>query len=62
MSRRLTGDIAFDVNDLEALSGLLDVPVTAFFDTGPSNWGGTRSRDERVISTNKSTRHLSLVA
>jgi hypothetical protein len=36
MSRRLTGDIAFDVNDLDALSGLLNVPVTAFFDAAYS--------------------------
>lgn len=62
MSRRLTGDIAFDVNDLEALAGLIGVPVTAFFDAGPSNWGGTYNRDRGVISTNRSTRHLTLVA
>ena len=32
MSRRLTGEIPFDVTDLEAIAGLLNVPVTAFFD------------------------------
>jgi transcriptional regulator with XRE-family HTH domain len=34
MSRRLTGAVAFDVNDLAAIAGVLDVPVTAFFE-GP---------------------------
>lgn len=29
--RRLSGRVAFDVNDLTALAGLLDVPVTMFF-------------------------------
>jgi transcriptional regulator with XRE-family HTH domain len=29
--RRLSGRVAFDVNDLTALARLLDVPVTAFF-------------------------------
>jgi transcriptional regulator with XRE-family HTH domain len=32
MSRRLTGAVPFDVDDLDALAELLDVPVTAFFD------------------------------
>lgn len=31
MSRRLTGKIPLDVNDLVALAGALDVPVTEFF-------------------------------
>lgn len=31
MSRRLNGDIAFDVDDLAALAELLGVPVIAFF-------------------------------
>lgn len=31
MWRRLDGRTAFDVNDLAALAGLLDVPVTTFF-------------------------------
>lgn len=31
LSRRLTGQVPFDVADLAALAGLLDVPVTAFF-------------------------------
>lgn len=31
MSRRLTGKIPLDVNDLVALAQALDVPVTAFF-------------------------------
>ena len=32
MSRRLTGAVPFDVDDLDKLAELLDVPVTAFFD------------------------------
>jgi len=31
ISRRLTGKIPFDVNDLGALAALLGVPVTSFF-------------------------------
>lgn len=29
--RRLSGRVAFDVNDLSALASLLDVPVATFF-------------------------------
>lgn len=32
MSRRLTGAVPFDVDDLDRLAELLDVPVTVFFD------------------------------
>lgn len=32
MSRRLVGSVPFDVSDLEQLAGLLDLPVTAFFE------------------------------
>ena len=39
MSRRLTGDIPFDVADLEAIADLLGIPVTALFEPGPSDWG-----------------------
>ena len=39
MSRRLTGEIPFDVADLEAIADLLGIPATAFFQrprhTGP---------------------------
>lgn len=41
-SRRLTGDVALDVDDLEAVAALLDVPLTSFF-RGPvanSNYDG----------------------
>lgn len=31
LSRRLVGEIPFDVADLQALAELLDVPVTDFF-------------------------------
>jgi len=31
MSRRLTGAVSFDVNDLDAIAGALGVPVTSFF-------------------------------
>ncbi len=30
-SRRLTGDVAFDVDDLEAVAAVLDVPLASFF-------------------------------
>jgi len=32
ISRRLTGAVAFDVTDLEALATLLKIPVTVFFE------------------------------
>ena len=35
LSRRLTGEIPFNVADLEALAVLLDVPVTVFFERSP---------------------------
>ena len=31
LSRRLTGAVPFDVNDLAAIAELLDVPVSTFF-------------------------------
>jgi len=31
MHRRLSGEAPFDVNDLAALAGLLEVPITVFF-------------------------------
>lgn len=31
LSRRLTGDIPFNVADLDALAGLLEVPISTFF-------------------------------
>lgn len=34
ISRRLTGEVAFDVDDLAAIAEVLGVPVTVFFD-GP---------------------------
>lgn len=36
LSRRLTGEVAFDVADLEALAGLLDVPVASFLQGPPA--------------------------
>ena len=30
-SRRLTGEVPFDVNDLDAIAGALGVPVSSFF-------------------------------
>jgi transcriptional regulator with XRE-family HTH domain len=35
ISRRLSGVIPFDVNDLAALARLLGIPVTAFFEGPP---------------------------
>ena len=32
ISRRLSGDIPFDVNELEAIAEVLEVPVTRFFE------------------------------
>lgn len=32
MSRRLTGEVPFDVNDLAAIAEVLGVPVSSFFD------------------------------
>ena len=32
ISRRLSGDVPFDVNELAAIAGVLGVPVTSFFD------------------------------
>jgi transcriptional regulator with XRE-family HTH domain len=36
MSRRLTGEIPFDVADLEAIADLLGIPVVAFFQAPPA--------------------------
>lgn len=36
LSRRLTGSIPFNVAELDAIAGLLDVPVQVFFE-GPGN-------------------------
>lgn len=47
ISRRLTGDVPFDVNDLAAIAEILEVPVTAFFDfpviSGTNGAGRVRS-------------------
>lgn len=43
LSRRLIGEIPFDVADLEALAGLLDLPITAFFERPPVLRSGNRS-------------------
>lgn len=40
LSRRMTGTAPFDVDDLAALSALLDVPVTAFFPQMIMSGGG----------------------
>lgn len=32
ISRRLTGEVPFDVNDLAAIAAVLGIPVSAFFD------------------------------
>lgn len=55
MSRRLTGDIPFDVADLEAIADLLGIPVTALFDQGPSDWGLSPQVRARSASTPKYT-------
>lgn len=48
-SRRLSGKVAFDVDDLDAVAGLLGVPVTRFFSSvdgpRPAGPGGTESAD-----------------
>jgi transcriptional regulator with XRE-family HTH domain len=43
LSRRLTGEIPFDVDDLDAIASLLDMPVVAFFlapDADYARFGG----------------------
>lgn len=35
ISRRLSGRVPFDVEDLTAIADLLEVPVSTFFETGP---------------------------
>lgn len=42
MSRRLTGRVAFDVNDLAAIAAALKVPVSSFF--GPAEPADLRAR------------------
>jgi transcriptional regulator with XRE-family HTH domain len=48
MSRRLTGEIPFDVADLDAIANLLSIPPTAFFQrprhTGPRALRGASLR------------------
>ena len=36
LSRRLTGEVPFDVSDLEAMAALLDVPVASFLQGPPA--------------------------
>jgi len=36
LSRRLTGEVPFDVSDLEAIAGLLGVPVASFLQGPPA--------------------------
>lgn len=43
-SRRLTGDVAFDVDDLVTVAALLDVPVTNMFRTLPADLIGVKPR------------------
>lgn len=38
ISRRLTGEVPFDVNDLAALAALLEIPMTAFFEVPDRIW------------------------
>lgn len=37
LSRRLTGEIPFDVNDLTRVADLLDIPVAALFQAHPAS-------------------------
>jgi transcriptional regulator with XRE-family HTH domain len=57
MSRRLTGDIPFDVADLEAIADLLGIPVATLFDQGPNdgNWGLSPQVSARSALTRKCT-------
>lgn len=36
-SRRLTGEVAFDVDDLSSVAAYLEVPVVSFFRDGGAN-------------------------
>ena len=43
LSRRLTGSVAFNVTDLAAIAGLLDLPVSAFLESPAGLGGGVRT-------------------
>src|SRR5215472_17069635 len=55
ISRRLTGEVPFDVNDLAAVADVLHIPVTVFFEAldfergqlsnqPPGRWGQLRKK------------------
>jgi transcriptional regulator with XRE-family HTH domain len=53
ISRRLTGDVAFNVDELAALAELLQVPIVAFFE-GPEMLTGSGG-NKRTFSGSTST-------
>ncbi len=54
LSRRLTGEIPFDVNDLVKVADLLGLPPAAFFDNRPAPVYATLSPAETgsILTTN----------
>jgi transcriptional regulator with XRE-family HTH domain len=40
LSRRLIGEIPFDVADLQAIADLLELPITVFFEQPPAAMAG----------------------
>ncbi len=47
LSRRLNGDVAFDVDDLVAIARVLEVPVTSFF---PADAGGQLRKQPLAVA------------
>jgi transcriptional regulator with XRE-family HTH domain len=44
LGRRLRGEVSFNLDDIEAIAGALEVPVTAFFDFPAIDGGGVGGR------------------
>lgn len=65
MWRRLSGETAFDIDDLEALARVLDVDVTSLFPTQMTAYaqsGGGMYKPDYFRSTGPSRAHLALRA
>ena len=55
LSHRMTGKVPFNVNDLEALAELLEVPVTAFFNS--PEWNGVSVIGKRTMPSKSASGH-----
>ena len=59
VSRRLTGDVPFDLDDLENIAALMDVPITDLFPRRPRQGSNLRPSDYKSADSGA---HPALVA